>query len=147
MKRCLFAFCYLLCTNVFAEVLYLECKVQGKSFDHKYDETIAIKIDQGLIDIVSEEFSMFGPVSTSDNIFTATKKFTSKKGVKYFFSIQIDRATGMFSAYETAALPDRKIHNTTGSGPCTKSSEARYEAAKPTQSRQPVRIIIRNPEE
>lgn len=125
--------------------LYLECKVQGKSFDHQYNETIAIKIDGNMIDIVSEEFPMFGPVDVAETSFKATKNFTSKKGVKYFFSIQIDRVTGMFSAYETAAFPDRKIYNTTGNGPCAQSNEMRFVAAKPTPSRQPVRVIIRNP--
>ena len=125
-----------------AAPLYLECSIHGKSFDHKFEEMIAIKINDGMIDIVSEEFPMFSPVDSSSTEFKATKNFTSEKGVKYFFSIRIDRVSGTFSAYETSAFPDRKIYNTIGSGPCTQSSESSFNTARPRQSRPPVRVII-----
>ena len=131
--------------NAAAEPLFLECSVQGKSFDHKFDETVQIKIDQGTIDIASEEFPMFGPVDVTDTMYKATKRFTSNKGVKYFFSVEIDRVSGKFSAYETAAFPDRKIFNTTGSGPCVRVNSLNFKTTKPDRQKAPVKVIIRTP--
>ena len=133
-------------TAVFAEPLYLECAVEGKSFDQKFNETIGIKINDMTIEVVSEEFPMFGKVQTTDTSYKATKNFTSPKGVKYFFSIELDRISGRFIAYETSAFPDRKIYNTYGNGPCTKITESRFLTLKPnqkSQQRQPVKVMIR----
>lgn len=128
------------------EPLFLACAIKGQSFDSKFDETIGIKIDHGMIDIISEEFPMFGKVEESSTAFKAVKNFTSNKGVKYFFSIEIDRVNGRFIAYETAAYPNRKIYNTTGSGPCSKISAQKFHTIKTGSSRnQPVKVIIRNP--
>ena len=128
------------------EPLFLECSIKGQSFDTKFQETIGIKIDQGMIDIVSEEFPMFGKVAESSTAFKTTKNFTSNKGVKYFFSIEIDRVSGRFNAYETAAYPNRKIYNTTGTGPCSKVSSQKFLSIKSGSNRsQPVKVIIRNP--
>lgn len=140
--------CVLLLTvspQLCAAPLFLECAVKGKSFDHKFTETIGIKIDDGMIDVVSEEFPLFSKVQTTDTTYKATKSFTSPKGVKYFFSVELDRLSGNFAAYETSAFPDRKIFNTTGSGPCTKINESRFLAIKPDQVKQPVKVIIRQP--
>lgn len=99
-----------------------------------------------MIDIISEEFPMFGKVEESETTFTARKNFTSDKGVKYFFSIEIDRVSGKFIAYETAAYPNRKIYNTTGSGPCSKISGQKFSTIKAgVRQEQPVKVIIRVP--
>lgn len=122
--------------------------MDGKSFDQKFTETVGIKIDGDTIDVVSEEFPLFGKVQVSDTSYKATKNFTSPKGVKYFFSIELDRVSGRFIAYETSAFPDRKIYNTYGSGPCTKITESRFQTIKPnqkSQQRQPVKVMIRHP--
>ena len=131
--------------HVAAEPIFLECTVQGKSFDHKFDETVQIKIDQGMIDISSEEFPMFAPVEVTDTMYKTDSRFTSKKGVRYFFSVEIDRVSGKFSAYETAAFPDRKIYNTTGSGPCVRVKGFSSRPAKPDRLKPPVKLIIRTP--
>ena len=144
MKQLLTTFACLIPNLVFASPLYLECRVNGKSFDQTFSETVGVKIDGETIDVVSEEFPMFGRVQASDTSYRATKRFTSQKGVKYFFSIEIDRVSGRFMAYETAAYPDRKIYNTTGSGPCTKVSESRFLGTRSNQSKSPVKITIRN---
>ena len=129
-----------------AEPLHLECAIKGQSFDSKFQEVIGIKIDQGMIDIISEEFSMFGKVEESTTTFKARKNFTSNKGVKYFFNIEIDRVSGRFIAYETAAYPNRKIYNTTGSGPCSKISAQKFATIKAgTHPSQSVKIIIKMP--
>lgn len=131
-----------------ASPLYLECAVAGKSFDQKFTETVGIKIDDEMIDVVSEEFPMFGRVATDETHYRASRRFTNSKGVRYFFSIELDRVSGRFMAYETAAYPDRKIYNTTGTGPCTKISETRFAAIRPNQNlpaKQAVRVIIRRP--
>lgn len=138
----------LICTTCLADTLYLECAVAGKSFDQKFTETVGIKIDGETIDVVSEEFPMFGRVSVDETRYRASRRFTNSKGVHYFFSIELDRVSGRFMAYETAAYPDRKIYNTTGTGPCTKISESRFAAIRPNQStppRQVVRVIVRRP--
>lgn len=148
MKNLVTLFALLFSTAVFAEALYLECEVEGKSFDQKFTETVGIKIDGDTIDIVSEEFPMFGKVQTTETSYKAGKNFTSMKGVKYFFSIELDRISGRFIAYETSAFPDRKIYNTYGNGPCTKITESRFLTLKPnqkSQQRQPVKVIIRQP--
>lgn len=103
-----------------AEPLLLECDISGKTFDKKFQETVQIKINEGMIDINSEEFPLFGTVTTTGIAYKTEKSFTNSKGVKYFFSVEIDRVSGKFIAYETAAFPDRKIFHTTGTGPCTK---------------------------
>ncbi len=136
---------FLICSHLSAEPLFLECAVTGKSFDQKFTETVGIKIDAGMIDVVSEEFPMFGKVEIGETAYKATKNFTSPKGVKYFFSVELDRVSGMFIAYETSAFPDRKIYNTTGRGPCSKISETRFAAIRPNQSRQAVKVTIRRP--
>lgn len=123
--------------------------MDGKSFDQKFTETVGIKIDGDTIDVVSEEFPLFGKVQVSDTSYKATKNFTSPKGVKYFFSIELDRVSGRFIAYETSAFPDRKIYNTYGNGPCTKISEPRFLAIKPNQTKQQqqkIKVTIRRPE-
>lgn len=123
---------------------YLECQVGGKSFDQVFKETVLIKIDDQMIDVVSEEFPMFAKVERSETRYSASKRFTSSKGVKYFFSIEIDRVSGRFAAYETAAYPDRKIFNTTGSGPCKKITESRFKETRPTEvAQKKTRVIIR----
>lgn len=128
------------------EPLFLECNIKGISFDSKFQETIGIKIHNGMIDVISEEFSMFGPVEESDISFKVTKRFTSNKGVKYFFSVELDRLSGRFMAYETAAYPNRKIYNTRGTGPCAKVPAQRFFNLKPEQKKnQPIKIIIRSP--
>ena len=128
------------------DALYLECAIKGQSFDSKFQEAIAVKIDKGMIDIISEEFPMFGKVEESQTAFKTTKHFTSNKGVKYFFSIEIDRVSGRFIAYETAAYPSRKIYNTTGTGPCSKISAQKFSEFKTGAYKpQPVKVIIRRP--
>lgn len=147
MFLCIFALIF--CSRVTADPLFLECAVQGKSFDQKFMETVGIKIDGDMIDVVSEEFSLFGKVQATETSYKATKKFTSPKGVKYFFSIELDRVSGRFIAYGTSAFPDRKIYNTYGNGPCLKTSESRFVAIKPSQTqqqRQTVKVTIRRPE-
>ena len=149
MKKLLCISNLIFCSLAIAEPLFLECFVAGKSFDQKFTETVGIKIDSGMIDIVSEEFPMYGKVQVTDTSYKATKNFTSPKGVKYFFSIELDRVSGRFIAYETSALPNRKIYNTHGTGPCTKITEARFLAIKPNQAKQqqqPVKVTIRRPE-
>lgn len=149
MKKFLCIFASIFCSLAMADPLFLECAVAGKSFDQKFTETVGIKIDGETIDVVSEEFPMFAKVQVSDTTYKATKNFTSPKGVKYFFSIELDRVSGRFIAYETSAFPDRKIYNTTGTGPCTKISESRFLTIKPNQSKQqqqPVKVTIRRPE-
>ena len=134
------------CSVAFASPLFLECSVTGKSFDQKFTETVGVKIDGGTIDVVSEEFPLFGKVQITETSYKATKNFTSPKGVKYFFSIELDRVSGRFIAYETSAFPDRKIYNTYGNGPCSKISESRFLTIKPNQAKQqqqPVKITIR----
>lgn len=148
MKNLVPLFALLFSTVVLAEPLYLECAVEGKSFDQKFNETVGIKIDGDTIDIVSEEFPMFGKVQATDTSYKASKNFTSPKGVKYFFSIELDRVSGRFIAYETSAFPDRKIYNTYGNGPCIKITESRFLTIKPnhqSQQRQPVKVMIRRP--
>ena len=148
MKSLIPLFALLFSTVVLAEPLYLECAVEGKSFDQKFNETVGIKIDGSVIDVVSDEFPMFGKVLVSETSYKATKSFTSPKGVKYFFSIELDRISGRFIAYETSAFPDRKIYNTYGNGPCTKITEDKFLAIKPnqkSQQRQPVKVMIRHP--
>ena len=148
MRNLVPLFALLFSTVLFAEPLYLECVVQGKSFDQKFTETVGIKIDKETIDVVSEEFPLFGKVQTTDTTYKATKNFTSPKGVKHFFSIELDRVSGRFIAYETSAFPDRKIYNTYGNGPCTKISESRFLTIKPNQNKQqqqPVKVMIRRP--
>lgn len=148
MKRCLPFATLLLCSTSLAAPLYLACSVTGKSFDQKFAETVGIRIDGEMIDVVSEEFPMFGKVEVSDTHYRATKRFTSGKGVRYFFSIELDRVSGRFAAYETAAYPDRKVYNTTGSGPCRPVSESRFKAIQPgaAGSRQSMRVTIWPPE-
>lgn len=129
-----------------AEALFLECLVKGQTFDSKFQESIGVKIENGMIDIVSEEFPLFGKVEESSTSFSAIKKFTSNKGVKYFFNIEIDRVSGRFIAYETAAYPNRKIYNTAGSGPCSKISAEKFATLKVgTHSAQRNKVIIRIP--
>ena len=129
-----------------AEPLFLECSVKGQTFDSKFEETLGVKIENGMMDIISEEFPMFGRVEGSDTSFKATKSFTSNKGVKYFFSIEIDRASGRFIAYETAAYPNRKIYNTTGSGPCKKITAEKFANLKAgAHNHQRTKVIIRTP--
>lgn len=131
--------------HALTEPLYLECSIKGQSFDSKFQEIIGIKIDNRMIDISSEEFPMFGEVNESPTSFKATKRFTSHKGVKYFFNIEIDRVSGRFIAYETAAYPNRKVYNTTGSGPCTKITAQKHANLKTGSShREPIKVIIRN---
>ena len=133
-------------TTASAEAIFLECAIKGTSFDSKFQETIGIKIDNGMIDVISNEFPMFGHVEESATSFKAIKNFTSTKGVKYFFSIELDRVSGRFIAYETAAYPNRKIYNTTGSGPCSKISSQRFLNLRPEQKKSPpIKIIIRSP--
>ena len=149
MKNLLCILASIFCSMATADPLFLACEVQGKSFDQKFTETVGIKIDNGMIDVVSEEFPMYGKVQTTDTTYKATKDFTSPKGVKYFFSIELDRVSGRFIAYETSAFPDRKIYNTYGHGPCLKTSESRFLTIKPNQTqqqRQPVKVTIRRPE-
>lgn len=133
-------------TQAVTEPLFLECSISGKSFDTKFQETITIKIENGTIDISSEEFPMFGKVEVTENSYRSERHFVSDKGVKYFFNIELDRVSGRFIAYETAAFPDRKIYNTTGSGPCSKVSAYKYINRKTLpESRPNVRAIIRTP--
>ena len=146
MKKFLCILAFVCCPMAMADPLFLECAVTGKSFDQKFSETVGIKIDGGTIDVVSEEFPLFGRVQTTETSYKATKNFTSPKGVKYFFSIELDRVSGRFIAYETSAFPDRKIYNTHGNGPCTKIAESRYLAIKPNQVKQPVKVTIRRPD-
>jgi len=128
-----------------AEPLFLECKIKGISFDSKFQETIGITIDNGMIDINSEEFPFFGQVELTATAFKATQNFTSTKGVKYFFSIELDRVSGRFMAYETAAHPNRKVYNTTGSGPCSKVSAHRITNLRSDHKKsQPIKVIIRS---
>lgn len=128
------------------EPLFLECSISGKSFDTKFQETIGIKIDNGMIDIVSEEFPMFSKVYVTETSYKSEQHFVSDKGVKYFFSIELDRVSGRFIAYETAAFPDRKIFSTTGSGPCSKVSAYKHANRKSAPERAPtVKTIIRSP--
>lgn len=146
MKKLICILVFMFCSSAIAAPLFLECAVAGKSFDQKFTENVGIKIDGDMIDVVSEEFPMFGNVEVSDTSYKATKKFTSPQGVKYFFSIELDRVSGRFIAYETSAFPDRKIYNTYGNGPCTKISESRFMMIKPNQNKQqqqPVKITIR----
>lgn len=143
---CLAVFSTIFPSFAVTEPLYLECAIKGQSFDSKFQETIGIKIDNGMIDISSEEFPMFAKVDESPTSFKATKRFTSSKAVRYFFNIEIDRVSGRFVAYETAAYPNRKIYNTTGSGPCTKITAQKHANLKTGSShQQPVKVIIRNP--
>jgi hypothetical protein len=129
-----------------AEPLFLECSISGKSFDNKFQETISIKIDNGMIDIDSEEFPMFSKVNVTEKSYKSEQGFVSDKGVKYFFNIELDRVSGRFISYETAAFPDRKVYNTTGSGPCSKVSAFNYENRKTKPESKPtVRAIIRSP--
>lgn len=148
MKNVLCIIASVLCSQAIASPLFLECSVVGKSFDQKFTETVGIKIHGGMIDVISEEFPLYGKVQTTDTTYKATKSFTSPKGVKYFFSIELDRVSGRFIAYETSAFPDRKIYNTFGNGLCTKISEPRFLAIKPSQTsqqRQQVKATIRHP--
>lgn len=148
MKNSICILAIVLCTPVWAEPLFLECAVQGKSFDQKFTETVGIKIDGGMIDVISEEFPMYAKVLTTDTTYKATQNFTSPKGTKYFFSIELDRVSGRFIAYETSAFPDRKIYNTFGNGPCTKISAPRFLAIKlsqTSQQQQQVKVTIRRP--
>lgn len=146
MKLLALLFTLLYSTTGSTEPLFLECSISGKSFDTKFQETIGIKIDNGMIDIVSEEFPMFSKVYVTENSYKSEQHFISHKGVKYFFSIELDRVSGRFIAYETAAFPDRKIYNTTGSGPCSKVSAYKHRSSKNQPERAPaVKAIIRSP--
>ena len=145
MRKTLLFIAVLYSLSAHADPLFLECAVAGKSFDQKFTETVGIKIAGDTIDVVSEEFPLFGKVPVTDTSYRATKNFTNPKGVKYFFSIELDRVSGRFIAYETSAFPDRKIYNTTGSGPCAKITESRFHALKPSQTKQPIKITIRRP--
>lgn len=145
MRKILPVIAFLYSISAHANPLFLECAVEGKSFDQKFTETVGIKIVGDTIDVVSEEFPMFGKVQITDTAYKATKNFTNPKGVKYFFSVELDRVSGRFIAYETSAFPDRKIYNTTGSGPCTKITESRFNVIKPSQTKQPIKVTIRRP--
>ncbi len=145
MRKVLPVITVLYSLSAHANPLFLECSVEGKSFDQRFTETVGIKIVGDTIDVVSEEFPMFGKVQVTDTSYKATKNFTSPKGVKHFFSIELDRVSGRFIAYETSAFPDRKIYNTTGAGPCTKITESRFNATKPSQTKQPIKVTIRRP--
>jgi len=128
-----------------SEPLHLECNIAGNSFDKKFQEIVQIKIDEGMIDIKSEEFPMFGKVTITETAYKAEKNFESNKGVKYFFSIEIDRVSGRFNAYETAAFADRKIFHTTGMGPCTKVTAHRSSLTASNLKTAPrVKAIIRS---
>ena len=133
--------------NATAQSVFLECAIKGTSFDTKFEENIAVKIENGMMDVVSEEFPLFAKVEEAGTSYKAVKSFVSQKGVKYFFNVEIDRVSGRFMAYETSALQNRKIYNTTGVGPCVKVSELQFSQFKAESKKSPpVKVIIRKPD-